>query len=162
TMPAPVVLLSLCAALGLPDRGIFCDLDARVTLLPPPGRGEMTAIVDDVHGLFVVYEDGVARKAYPMPPRPEDAAEMGPFTARTKVRHLGRGETPPGGDRDGDGIPDALDIAIGAKKVALNGAKYGGDYVSIPFPGGDLPRDQGVCTDVVIRALRNAGIDLQQ
>jgi uncharacterized protein len=39
---------------------------------------------------------------------------------------------------------------------------YDPAYISLNFPGGDLPRDRGVCTDVVIRALRDGwGIDLQ-
>lgn len=39
---------------------------------------------------------------------------------------------------------------------------YDPAYVRLAFPGGDVPRDRGVCTDVVIRALRDAwGIDLQ-
>lgn len=39
---------------------------------------------------------------------------------------------------------------------------YDPAYASLEFPGGDLPRDRGVCTDVVIRALRDAwGVDLQ-
>lgn len=39
---------------------------------------------------------------------------------------------------------------------------YDPAYVALEFPGGDLPRDRGVCTDVVIRALRDAwGVDLQ-
>jgi uncharacterized protein YijF (DUF1287 family) len=39
---------------------------------------------------------------------------------------------------------------------------YDPSYVRLEFPGGDLPRDRGVCTDVVIRALRDGwGIDLQ-
>ncbi len=39
---------------------------------------------------------------------------------------------------------------------------YDPAYVGLEFPGGDLPRDRGVCTDVVIRALRDGwGIDLQ-
>lgn len=65
------------------------------------------------------------------------------------------------GDRDGDGIPDQVDILLGAKKTVLNGAAYGGGYQRLKYPGGDVPRTQGVCTDVVIRALRNAGFDLQ-
>ncbi|MCA9519871.1 MAG: DUF1287 domain-containing protein [Myxococcales bacterium] len=66
------------------------------------------------------------------------------------------------GDRDGDGIPDQLDILIGANKLVLNAALYGGTpYIRIPFPMGDVPKKRGVCTDVVIRALRNAGYDLQ-
>lgn len=40
---------------------------------------------------------------------------------------------------------------------------YDPAYVRLDYPGGDVPRDRGVCTDVVIRALRDGlGIDLQQ
>ena len=35
-------------------------------------------------------------------------------------------------------------------------------YVSIPYPNGDVPDNKGVCTDVVVRAYRKAGIDLQK
>ncbi|HCC52951.1 MAG TPA: DUF1287 domain-containing protein, partial [Porphyromonadaceae bacterium] len=35
-------------------------------------------------------------------------------------------------------------------------------YFSIPYPGGDVPANKGVCTDVVIRAYRRLGIDLQK
>jgi uncharacterized protein len=38
---------------------------------------------------------------------------------------------------------------------------YDPAYVSLPFPGGDVPIDRGVCTDVVIRAYRSIGVDLQ-
>ena len=39
---------------------------------------------------------------------------------------------------------------------------YDPAYVRIPFPGGDVPVDRGVCTDVVVRAYRAAfGFDLQ-
>ncbi len=66
------------------------------------------------------------------------------------------------GDLDGDGIPNQVDGLLGAKKTVLNGAEYDGRYVEIPFPEGDVPRTMGVCTDVVVRALRNAGLDLQR
>ena len=39
---------------------------------------------------------------------------------------------------------------------------YDPAYVRIAYPGGDVPRTEGVCSDTVIRALRNAGIDLQK
>lgn len=39
---------------------------------------------------------------------------------------------------------------------------YDPAYVSLSYPGGDVPMDRGVCTDVVIRAMRQKGIDLQQ
>lgn len=38
---------------------------------------------------------------------------------------------------------------------------YNPGYVRIPYPNGDVPIGKGVCTDVVIRALREAGTDLQ-
>lgn len=39
---------------------------------------------------------------------------------------------------------------------------YDPAYFSVPYPGGDVPADRGVCTDVIIRALRTQGLDLQQ
>jgi len=40
---------------------------------------------------------------------------------------------------------------------------YNGAYVSLDYPGGDVPPLQGVCTDVVIRSLRKAyDFDLQK
>jgi uncharacterized protein YijF (DUF1287 family) len=39
---------------------------------------------------------------------------------------------------------------------------YDGSYRRIPYPGGDVPASIGVCTDVVVRAYRALGIDLQQ
>jgi uncharacterized protein YijF (DUF1287 family) len=40
---------------------------------------------------------------------------------------------------------------------------YDGAYVQLKYPGGDVPIEKGVCTDVVIRALRTARqLDLQQ
>jgi uncharacterized protein len=39
---------------------------------------------------------------------------------------------------------------------------YDGAYRPIPYPMGDVPADHGVCTDVVIRAYRAVGIDLQK
>jgi uncharacterized protein YijF (DUF1287 family) len=39
---------------------------------------------------------------------------------------------------------------------------YDPGYFIIPYPNGDVPADKGVCTDVVIRAYRKTGIDLQK
>ena len=40
--------------------------------------------------------------------------------------------------------------------------RYDGSYRVIDYPGGDVPADTGVCTDVIIRSYRNIGIDLQK
>ena len=39
---------------------------------------------------------------------------------------------------------------------------YDGSYFSISYPGGDVPNNIGVCTDVIIRTYRELGTDLQQ
>jgi len=39
---------------------------------------------------------------------------------------------------------------------------YDPSYFSIDYPNGDIPSDKGVCTDVIIRAYRKIGIDLQK
>jgi uncharacterized protein len=40
--------------------------------------------------------------------------------------------------------------------------RYVSEYVRIPYPGGDVPADTGVCTDEIIRAYRAVGVDLQK
>ena len=42
------------------------------------------------------------------------------------------------------------------------GDVYRADYVAIKYPNGDVPRGTGACTDVVVRALRAANVDLQR
>ncbi|MDR2148126.1 MAG: DUF1287 domain-containing protein [Tannerella sp.] len=39
---------------------------------------------------------------------------------------------------------------------------YDPSYFQIAYPNGDVPANKGVCTDVVIRAYRKLGIDLQR
>ena len=40
--------------------------------------------------------------------------------------------------------------------------QYDPQYFSIDYPNGDVPANKGVCTDVIIRAYRKLGIDLQK
>jgi uncharacterized protein YijF (DUF1287 family) len=60
-------------------------------------------------------------------------------------------------DMDRDGVADLKDIVDGARKEAENKTKYLSHY----YEGGYPPDDEGVCTDVVIRALKNAGYNLK-
>lgn len=39
---------------------------------------------------------------------------------------------------------------------------YDPAYYQIPYPMGDVPHSKGVCTDVIIRAYRKMGMDLQE
>jgi uncharacterized protein YijF (DUF1287 family) len=57
-------------------------------------------------------------------------------------------------------VPDL--ILLGARTEAKQGTLYDASYQLINYPDGDVAPDRGACTDVVIRAFRNAGLDLQQ
>jgi uncharacterized protein len=62
--------------------------------------------------------------------------------------------------REPVGIVKALcEAALAQTKHAV---RYDGSYRIISYPGGDVPADMGVCTDVVIRSYRMLGIDLQR
>ncbi len=61
-------------------------------------------------------------------------------------------------DFDGDGVDDYTEILNGARKDAENHPRYDGSYVTGGFP----PETQGVCTDVIWRAFREAGYDLRE
>ena len=52
-------------------------------------------------------------------------------------------------------------IAKAAVKLEDPSVQYIPSYVKISYPLGDVPRNTGVCTDVVIRTFRGVGIDLQ-
>ncbi len=49
-----------------------------------------------------------------------------------------------------------------ARGFVKNKLRYDPSYFKISFPNGDVPSDSGVCTDVVVRAARVAGVDLQK
>lgn len=56
----------------------------------------------------------------------------------------------------------ATRLSDAAMELTKQKVTYNSRYVSIPYPGGDVPEDTGVCTDVIIRAYRKVGIDLQK
>lgn len=56
----------------------------------------------------------------------------------------------------------SLDLSTAAIALTKQKVVYDPSYFSIAYPNGDVPADRGVCTDVVIRAYRQLGIDLQK
>ena len=60
-------------------------------------------------------------------------------------------------DKDGDGIDDYTDILLGARAEAERKP----EYKSVYYAGGYPPETEGVCTDVIWRALRDAGYSLK-
>lgn len=68
-----------------------------------------------------------------------------------------------GASAQGHRMPDTFASRLVAAAVAQTAAHvaYDGRYRRIPYPAGDVPANIGVCTDVIIRAYRAAGVDLQ-
>lgn len=58
---------------------------------------------------------------------------------------------------------ETTNTLVNAAKDRINfSIRYDGSYFSIPYPNGDVPKDLGVCTDVIIRSYRALGTDLQK
>lgn len=53
-------------------------------------------------------------------------------------------------------------LVIEAINLTRQQVTYDPTYYRIAYPNGDVPANKGVCTDVIIRAYRKIGIDLQQ
>lgn len=60
-------------------------------------------------------------------------------------------------DQNHNGVDDNTDILLGARADAERRPVYRSDY----YKGGYPPDNEGVCTDVVWRAFRNAGFNLK-
>ena len=59
-------------------------------------------------------------------------------------------------------LADNRDIVAAARKQVGVTVLYDGGYRRLAYPGGDVPTERGVCTDVIVRALRAArALDLQ-
>jgi uncharacterized protein YijF (DUF1287 family) len=58
--------------------------------------------------------------------------------------------------------PQLKQFIEGAVEQSRVTTGYDPSYVKLDYPNGDVPSDTGVCSDVVVRAFRKAGIDLQK
>ena len=163
----------------LGDRGVYSHLDPQVTTVVPDwiaGTG-VRIHIDDGRNILSVWRARDAIGAISIQPRrqggcagasldclgvpPAERAVLGRlFPAADRLPVEDGANT--GRDSDGDGSPDAVDILRGGKKTVLLATPYQETARKLPYPGGDVPPNEGVCTDVIVRAFRNAGIDLQK
>jgi uncharacterized protein len=60
-------------------------------------------------------------------------------------------------DKDNDGVDDLTEFVMGAKEEVKRKPEYRSTY----YKGGYPPKTEGVCTDVVWRAMLDAGYDLK-
>lgn len=66
------------------------------------------------------------------------------------------------GHRLDEPMPKYQLVVERARLEVSRGVIYDSRYVNLSYPGGDVDPSRGVCTDVVVRALRAVGIDLQR
>jgi uncharacterized protein len=64
-------------------------------------------------------------------------------------------------ERPADVTPRERLVAAGLEQTTYT-TSYDPAYVKLKYPGGDVPRETGVCADVIVRAFRACGVDLQQ
>jgi uncharacterized protein len=60
---------------------------------------------------------------------------------------------------ENESIKKVLESAVEQTKITKT---YDPAYVVLSYPNGDVPMEKGVCTDVIIRSFRKAGVDLQK
>jgi uncharacterized protein len=58
--------------------------------------------------------------------------------------------------------PNLKLVVDGAIEQVGKTTGYDASYQKIDYPNGDVPIETGVCSDVIVRAFRKAGIDLQK
>jgi uncharacterized protein YijF (DUF1287 family) len=56
-------------------------------------------------------------------------------------------------------LRNVIEAALEQTKYTLY---YDQSYTKISYPGGDVPQEGGACTDVIVRAFRKGGVDLQK
>lgn len=167
--------------MALPDRGIFPALQQQVRVVPPHWwvtGGPLAIRLDVAKGTGTLFRGqtpvwafawNAADKNVPTSVEmllarmhEDDVARLRPFVPAGTAVSIVSTPLTVAEDLDQDGVINAMDVSLGAKKLGINRATYASQYRSLAYPGGDVPQTEGVCTDTVIRALRNAGLDLQK
>ena len=78
----------------------------------------------------------------------QSVAQIKPFVEKPKLA-----------DITSDKVRKLLESAVEQTSLTKN---YDPNYIVLSYPNGDVPIATGVCSDVVIRAFRRAGVDLQK
>jgi uncharacterized protein len=92
---------------------------------------------------FIACQSDVATRA-----QQEQPTAFSPSVAKPKLDQI-----------ENESIKKVLESAVEQTTLTKN---YDPAYVVLPYPNGDVPIEKGVCTDVVIRGFRRAGVDLQR
>src|SRR4051812_10665259 len=159
-MELGVILGLLAVGAALSDRAPFPNLDAPASIHAASfAAGEARSLVIDIdHDTLSLLLDGHALMTHPVArvacgdarettlgPALTSCLQMSEEARRelasfaplgTPVRFVSAGQEGAPRDSDHDGIPDAVDILLGGKKVVADAAPYLEHYVRLSFPGG--------------------------
>jgi uncharacterized protein YijF (DUF1287 family) len=86
---------------------------------------------------------------------------MRPLLLALVIASLGAPAAAPQAAVPAQAVARGLSIARAAEAQVGVTVRYDSTYRRLDYPGGDVPRDRGVCSDVVVRAFREVGVDLQ-
>jgi hypothetical protein len=89
--------------------------------------------------------------------QPVSGAQAGGATANAQQQ-----QRRPPAPRPSSGSPFLDGFVEAAVGRTSRQVRYDPTYFKIPYPGGDVPAEVGVCTDEVIRSYRAVGVDLQR
>jgi uncharacterized protein YijF (DUF1287 family) len=64
--------------------------------------------------------------------------------------------------RGGEVAALAIRVVSAARQQIGVTKEYDSGYTALKYPGGDVPLHTGVCSDVIVRSLRQVGVDLQK
>ncbi len=92
-----------------------------------------------------------ANSPTPSPIAPTTSAPFQPIAPTTGAPTAVAGVT----DSIGTRVALAAEAQVGVTTI------YDAQYVKLAYPNGDVPIERGTCTDVVVRAFRAIGVDLQ-
>ncbi len=87
--------------------------------------------------------------------RPKQAGVAQAATPRAAGQNVSR-------PKPSSGSPFLDRLSDAAVERTNHQVRYDPTYFRIPYPGGDVPAEVGVCTDEVIRSYRALGVDLQR
>lgn len=119
-------------------------------------RYTRAAIAATAIAVILVACDGRTELSPNPGPRPETAPSASDPPARAEPAAApATAPAPPRPASKGERLAHAALEQVGQT------TKYDPAYVGLAYPGGDVPLDRGVCTDVVVRALRKLDVDLQ-
>ena len=113
----------------------------------------MKKIIVTAFLLFSLIGTGCRENVYP---NPEIQSPPGPDSQEKNRVQIDRLQI--GRDQDNDGIDDLDEFVQGARSEANRKPRYVNAYYS----GGYPPETEGVCTDVIWRAFRDAGYNLKE